>query len=295
MKAPSDKPIILFDADNTLWDWVKYYAPAYEAMAETIAKESKKRPEEVQKAMQEYYRKKGTIEDSGLVQGLTENHFFEHLSAAQINRLTIKAHNAFKAAQPKKLPLYDGIEEALKEIASRNIFTAILTDATQRKALNRLKQSNLDQYFKYVISLPTQDPKQMPEELEKERQEEKKHWVQLELIEIKEQKPDTPLEKILGLTREQISKNVIIVGDNEKKDIALAQKFDCVSLHAEYGHPNPADLSIITKYSPHSVLMKNMRIECGIKDTEPKKGSTHKIISVRNPGDIASIIQTITK
>ena len=88
---------IIWDADNTIWNWVRYAARAYPKMAEVIADETGIPCEDVVANMKQYYTTVGTMESPWLIQGLEQMGFFKRArKTININDLRLKAKTVFQ-------------------------------------------------------------------------------------------------------------------------------------------------------------------------------------------------------
>ncbi len=54
MKKPSDIKHVVWDGDNTIWDWMGYAVPAYEAMCKSISRLSRKSFKATAAAMKDF-------------------------------------------------------------------------------------------------------------------------------------------------------------------------------------------------------------------------------------------------
>ena len=79
---------VVFDGDNTIWDWVTYAAHAYDAMLHCIINETKKSEIEVVAAMKAFYTEVGTLEHEGLIQGMNAKGFFKNIPLSWLLKRT---------------------------------------------------------------------------------------------------------------------------------------------------------------------------------------------------------------
>lgn len=253
--------IALWDADNTIWDWVAYAAPAYEAMCASIATETGRGEDDVAAAMKSFYSSVGTMEHEGLIQGMESHGFFKNVKNFNREDLIIKAQKAFSVARKKNLHVFPGIQKVFKEFHDRGIKNGIITDAPEFQARMRLKHSRLTQYIdpELVFTMAKNEISNLPKVFQdKEKKGEYETGVKAKIVRV--EKPYTDLEEILRRTREEIRSHVIIIGDNRSKDMQLAYRYGSRGIHVLYGQAKPELLQRLKKFAPEKVANRNIAI-----------------------------------
>lgn len=266
---------IVWDGDNTLWDWIGYAVPAYEAMCQTLSNLTGKSYDETARAMKEFYSGKGTIEDEGLVQGLNESGFFsgvEDFDESKAIRELCGVYGMFTKSRTSQLKKYPAIKKILEATYNMGKSHTLLTDAPINQARARLRHFGLAKFFEGIYGMPMAEIPRFPEFLT--RQEPAPEG-SVQTVE----KPHTDLEKILRMTREQIAKHVAIIGDNASKDMALAERYGCLGIHASYGASSPEAIARIQVFAPERVVRRNMQMEAPTK-------SKSNIVTVNHPSEI---------
>lgn len=274
---------IIWDADNTIWNWVRYAATAYPAMAEEIARQTGKDIEEVEQGMKTYYTRTGTIESPWLIQDLKRQGFFDNLGWDQdrIEQLREDVHKVFKKERARFLRMYKGIGRIMKMAHARKIKNHIVTDAPTIQACMRVNRSKIAQYLSSVHALRFKDDLNDPPKSIQQKEAAGAYKVPFAVFELDDEKPDTRLEDIIhtieethGDLSDYIQNHVAIIGDNPKKDMALARKYGCLGIHAAWGTPTTWELKILAKYAPKKVVKKNTATD----DLEKDKNSN--IVSI---------------
>ncbi len=260
MNTPDHITDIVWDADNTLWDWVTYAVHAYKAMAKCIAQETGIPEPKVAAAMKKFYTDVGTMENPFLIQGLQTMGFFKEVKNFNSDDLIEKAQSVFSKIRYDNLKLYKGIDEILKMTHESGINNHILTDAPGFQAAMRIRHFDLQDYIKSVNTMPSPEPKTLPKKF-RERKREGKYAVPFTVRTVDKEKPHTNLEKVLHMTREQISRKVLIIGDNAPKDGKLALNHNCAGIIAAYGIADPHLLKRILRFAPAKVARKNVATE----------------------------------
>lgn len=275
---------IIWDGDNTLWDWMKYAVEAYEAMSQTIADETGKPEPEVAAAMKRYYTMMGTIEDERMIQGLEAEGFFRDVPGFNMDRLIEKAQKIFTDVRDKNFHVYPGIYKVIKTVSGYGINNRILTDAPARQAKARLKHKRFGKkVIKHVNAMPSRDPDNLPE-IFRRREREGKYDVDFDVTEIPWEKPHSNLEEILRMTRDQIRKHVVIIGDNDRKDMELVRRYGCRGIHAVYGETTEDLLKRLLRFAPERVAKKNSSVG-GESAAKNLPSTVENRIELETPGD----------
>lgn len=285
----SELSTVVWDGDNTLWDWMGYAVPAYEAMCEEIARIAGTDFKTTAAAMKAYYSSKGTLEDTRLIQGLEAAGFFSQVQNFDGETTITRVHGIFSRVRRANLHLYDGIEEPLRHIRERGMRQVLLTDAPLPQARARIRHANLHVFFDEIHAMPgvpTQDlPAQFRSSLQERKDEPTGHVVP-------EEKPHSDLEAVLKMTREQIARHVVIIGDNNSKDMALARQYECSGIHAEYGAAHPDQILRIQQFAPPRVARRNMQVQQEPGSVSPKKPDRIRVAN--NPTEIIYLLSNDT-
>lgn len=274
---------VLWDGDNTAWSWMEYAVPAYEAMCQKIAQMTGMTLEQTAEAMKAYYAGKGTLEDEGLMQGLAVAGHFDHIPGLDLHSMIGEVQHVFSGIRLELLRAYPGIKDTMAQIYRRgDVFQALLTDAPDRQAQMRLDATKLYPYIHRVFAMPSAQVSNVPEQF--------LHGSRKDLFRpsttVSAQKPHTDLEQILGMTREEISRHVAIVGDNFTKDMGLAMAYGCRGIHAAYGLSNSDLVQRISVFAPPHVAHRNM--ETGDGHHQPSNIS--RIQTANTPSEIYGLL-----
>lgn len=274
----TESQIILWDADNTIWDWMKYAVPAYKAMCGTIARIAGKGEDETADAMKAFYTSKGTIEDEGLVQGLNDAGYFTGVSGFNEEAAIQGVKRAFSRERDKHLEMYPVIAEIIAEVRNAGMRQILLTDAPRRPALARLERFDLLDKFDEVYTMESSVVPRLPQGYAARQAptESNFHVVDVE-------KPHTDLEEMLGITRGEIARRLTVIGDNERKEIRFAETYGCRALHAAYGVPTLADGESLGRFAPAAVIRRNMQAEVPIGVV---RSTPSRVVTITHPGQI---------
>jgi phosphoglycolate phosphatase-like HAD superfamily hydrolase len=244
---------IIWDADNTIWNWVHYAAKAYPAAARHIAQKTGIPLDTVIGEMKKFYTNAGTLEDAGLIQGLAIQGLFKDLRNFNQNNLIQEIRKIFSDMRRRYLRQYPHMRETLEETHRKGINNIIVTDAPGFHAVRRIIRSKIHKSIKRVYALPSRKTSDLPKDV-REKERTGQYKPPFEVIELKEEKPYTNLEQVLKLENERavnleyIRKHVAIVGDNDKKDMGLARIWNCLGIEALWGKAPAEELEIIAQF-----------------------------------------------
>lgn len=289
---------LVWDQDNTTSDFLEFAVPAYEAMSATIAEATGIPEETVANTMQKIYFRHRTIEYEGVVQEMAQTGFFDNIEnlksdgkidPKKIGALALKAQKIFSQVRAKHLRPYPGIQQAFRKSKKEGFTNIILTDATSFQAKKRADYTKIGEYIDTIFARK-KDPTPNLDQSFKDREARGEYDVPFRVIEIDEEKPHTRLDQILKMTREEISRRVCIIGDNDDRDMELSRLWNCRGIFAVYGlHDKDSDLTKrIARFSPHSILARNASI---VTKSRPGRNKNNSLIKIaKTPADIEKIL-----
>lgn len=246
--------VVFFDLDNTLYDWVHYFAHAMTAMTAEISRTSGLPQSVITSEAQEVFRRHGTVEYGFWVQELPSlQALHPGVSGHNLARMYWPAIERFKEARRQLLRPYPGVEEGLGAIRGAGIKTVALTDATHWHANHRLHALGLTSQFDWLVArpdvaIPTHtDLDRVSGEAPTPRSPAAFHGMQAGL-----RKPDPNIlwDSCASMGIDVASASV--VGDSLRKDIAMAQAAGAWDIWAAYGIPSPEDLEVVVRVSDWS-------------------------------------------
>ncbi len=272
---------VVWDGDNTLWDWMRYAVPAYEAMCAAIAELAGKSFDETADAMKAFYTEKGTLEDEGLIQGLLAAGFFDSVTGFDEPSAIKVVQRTFSKVRHENLQLYHEIAATIEAIHNQGLRQLLLTDAPRNQARARLRRFDLLPKIEDTYGMPIATVPRLPKPRKAEPQE-----ADLDRFILKEEKPHTDLERILDMTRGEIAEQVVLIGDNLAKEMKLAEKYGCLGVHAAYGVASDELRQRLQKFAPAQVAKRNMQV-----DASPTVSANSRIVTANHPGEIWGLIQ----
>ena len=189
---------IIFDMDNTLFDFVEAKIKACEATVQHVDRKDTN-------ALLNYFLRNGKgIENcENIADYLKDRNIFQTHIYQKCKEIYIQ--NKIDNIKP-----YDGVKETLERLRKRKLKMVIVTDASKENAYNRLKKAGLKKYFDFVISI--------------ENTGEKKPSL----------KPLIFALKKLDIQPNE----TLLIGDSNKRDIIPGKKIGMRTVYAAYGDRN---------------------------------------------------------
>ncbi len=270
---------VLWDGDNTIWDWMQYAVPAYEAMCAEIANIAGRSFDKTADAMKEFYSFHGTLEHEGLIQGLQASGFFRDVIHFDQEQVILHVQTLFATVRRQHLHVYPGIAKVMRTFHLQGVIQHILTDAPARQALSRLSHSKLSSYIDTIFAMPSAKIHDIPLSLKKNSSGDA---YQPKVVIVTEEKPHTNLEILLSMTHDHITRHVGMIGDNMTKDMALSERYNMRGVHAAYGAATADYVRRIQRFAPARVANRNTEMAGSSDDI---RGNS-RVVSVNDPKEI---------
>lgn len=152
--------LLITDLDNTLYDWVTFYARSFEAMVEQLAQKLGESEEVLLTEFRTLHQRYGTSEPPFVMLELPSvRRQFGELSRHELKELLPEPIQAFNAARSQSLLLYPDVEDTLRQLQSWGVPVVGHTEAISETAIHRLRKLGILKYFKhlYVLDRPIED------------------------------------------------------------------------------------------------------------------------------------------
>lgn len=251
--------LVAFDLDNTLYDWVSYFVPAFGAMVDVLVREHGADETELLAGLQRVHLAQGTTEYAFALAELDILHGIEK-SAAESREGSHPAIDAFKQEAAQRLQAYEEVPEVLATLRREGRVLVAYTDAMATYADSRLEQLGLAGYFDELVA--TED------HVIPDAESDFLSWLPSDRFRHRavpyhrslgrdERKPcPAPFKRLLGEHR-VAPHEAAFVGDSLTRDIPLAQAAGVHDLHAAYGRSYDAALwerlVAVTHWTPEDV------------------------------------------
>lgn len=242
---------VIFDVDNTLYDFMDFYNPAMTAMIDKISEKSGVEKDQLIKEFRAIHQREGTSEYVFAVQELPS------LLALHPNDNIAKLYDdaiyAFRSERKKHLKLYDGVLETLHEIKKSGTRIIAYTESPGFHAMSRLKRLGLDGVIDVVYSMPDHEIPQ-DKDMDVVRMYPESNY-RFETTEMRFTprgvlKPDPASIQAIIHDLNMDEDGVLYVGDHLMKDMAMAKKIGLNAAHASYGvYMDPAKYGLLRQIS----------------------------------------------
>lgn len=235
---------LVTDLDNTLYDWVGFYVPAFRAMVGRLAAETGLAPDVLLADFQAVHRRHGTVEYSFAIEELPS--LLARWPDGVPREVVDAGAEAFRAVKRARLAPYPGVAETLAALAQRGVRIVAYTEANAYQALDRLIQLGLHRSFCAVYA--TEDHA-VPEG---RRRSNIGSRLGKPIFRIPNgvRKPDPAVLRIIAGNLGIDVGDLVYAGDSRAKDVAMAQRAGAVDVWASYGaHRSPEDDALLARIS----------------------------------------------
>jgi phosphoglycolate phosphatase len=227
--------LLICDLDNTLYDWVSYFVPAFYAMADkAVQLTGIDRERLLDDFRVVHQRHKDSEHPFSLIEALSVQEKFKGLSPSQMAEILDPAFHAFNSTRKNRLKLHDGVVEALATISNSGIKIVAHTESKLYGAIDRLTRLDIDKYFSKVYCRERASvvhPKNGTsdswlEKISKDKIVELSHH---------QMKPDPDVLREICSNEKCAISEVAYVGDSIARDILMAKKVGVFAIWAAYG------------------------------------------------------------
>ena len=230
------KPLIgllITDLDNTLYDWVTYFASTFVPFvdeASTLLHVSKER---LLDDFREVHRRHQDMEHPfALLETATVQEKMGTLDRQERRRRLERAFVKFNELRKTALHLYPGVEDALQRIKETGCTVVGLTEATVPNAAFRLKFLGLDRFLTRLYAIEPSgaghpDPARRAAYIRVEQ-----------LIRVIPKSARKPNPKVLVAISKEFgadARQMVYVGDSLSKDVGMAKAASVWAVWARYG------------------------------------------------------------
>ena len=144
---------VVLDLDNTLYDWVSAFVPAFYAMVDAACSIGQLDREHLLDDLRRVHQYHGDTEHPfALLECNVVREKFTGFSRHQLVEKFDPAFHKFNSVRKHNLHLYDGVREALVSLAERKIPVLAYSDARIVHCLFRLRRLDIKSYFRGLYS-----------------------------------------------------------------------------------------------------------------------------------------------
>ncbi len=146
-----NKRLLVCDLDNTLYDWVSYFVPAFYAMVEEVVKISNCDRECLLDDFRNVHRQHHDSEHPfSLLETQTVKKLFAGRSRKEVANTLDSAFHAFNSSRKQNLQLYPGVREGLETLSQSGLILVAHTESNLYAVVDRLTRLELTGYFRRI-------------------------------------------------------------------------------------------------------------------------------------------------
>lgn len=230
-----NKALLVCDLDNTLYDWVSYFVPAFYAMVDVAVDIMSCDRERLLDDFRTVHQKHHDSEQPfALLETETVKERYRGVPPSTIAKILDPAFHAFNSARKKNLKLHDGVRDSLNLLQEHGITLIAHTESRLYAAVDRLKRLDLFRFFRKVYC------RERPTSIHPDTQIGERWLGNFPLEKIRElshhqakPNPDVLLEICAA---ERISQeHTAYVGDSIARDVLMAKRAGVFAIWAAYG------------------------------------------------------------
>jgi phosphoglycolate phosphatase-like HAD superfamily hydrolase len=219
--------LLITDLDNTIYDWVTAFVPAFYGMVQVAAPLIGVSEDELLDDLQVVHRAHGSAEHPfALLETRVVREAFGHISRSKLVEMLDPAFHEFNRLRKRNLRLYDGVYDTLEQLQRLQIPLVAYTDARVVNALFRLRLLDIKEFFTRLYA-PAASDKTL------EQSEQADDFVRLLPPGDRKPHPETLLD--ICLQCEVLPSSALYVGDSLVRDIYMAKQAGLYSAWAKFG------------------------------------------------------------
>ena len=140
---------VILDADNTLYDWVHYFATTMRTAVVEIHNITAIPMRDIEKSLRDVFLRRGTVEYAHYLSDLVSNADVE-LTQSQLGKVIELCRNRSEDS----LRLYPGIQLGMDQLQSSGRRLICMSDSSAYSVLSRLERTGILRYFAFVFCTP---------------------------------------------------------------------------------------------------------------------------------------------
>lgn len=225
--------LLITDLDNTLYDWVTFFARSFRAMVKELEVILGVPGERILDEFQTTHRALGSVEQPFAVFQLpVVRERFGTSDPTELKKCLDPALHAFNRERVQSLQLYPGVDDALRRVAAAGVPVVAHTEASAANAFYRVARLGLADRLQriYVLAGP---PVQHPDPV---RQQELRPPTGLVVeLPVSERKPNPQLLLDICAREGSARSEAVYIGDSLTRDVHMARLAGVTSVWARYG------------------------------------------------------------
>jgi FMN phosphatase YigB (HAD superfamily) len=248
-----NKRLLVCDLDNTLYDWVGYFVPSFNAMVETavvtMGCNREKLLDDLRAVHQHHHDSEHPF---ALLETETVKQRYAGMSLRDVAEALDPAFHAFNSMRKKTLHLNPGVREGLETLGRAGMILVAHTESKLYGAYDRLTRLDILRHFKTVYC------RERPSSVHPNLDISQARFRNIPMQQITElahhqSKPDPDVLLEICFKEGMSPENTAYVGDSIARDVLMAKRAGVFSIWAEYGtHHDPnlyADLVRVSHWT----------------------------------------------
>jgi FMN phosphatase YigB (HAD superfamily) len=224
--------LLITDLDNTLYDWVTFFAQSFRAMVRSLAQITSISENVLLDDFKLIHQKYSNSEYPYAVLELPSvKSKYAGLSDEALLQIVDGALHDFNSTRAKTLRLYEGVASTLSELHDQGVTIVGHTEAISVNAFYRLRKLGIERLFTKLYALDgfvRPHPKGAPEGSEP--------WEGfIEKVPQTERKPNPTLLLDICNRLDVTASEAVYVGDSLTRDISMAKQAGVMAVWAKYG------------------------------------------------------------
>lgn len=254
------KKILITDLDDTLYDWIGFFIPAFYGLVDELASITDISKDVLLAEYKEKHQYYGSVEYPFVTLTLPSiQKKYSSLCDDELKTVLNEAFHKFNSIRKKKLQLYEGVQDTLQKLKEHNISIVGFTESSPENGFYRLKRLGVADYFSRVYTSTTKY--QAPYPLDE----------RIRMVDTKKPDKKVLLEicKLEGYDKTE----AIYIGDSLTKDIYMANMAGITSIlikHPKESNDYYQKLVDITSWTEADFIREEkLRKECQDKNICP--------------------------
>lgn len=255
---PSKKAVIA-DIDNTLYNFVDFYGPAFRAMLHTVSRMTALPEQMLKQEFRTVYNRHGSLEYPYSIQEIDV--ITQRFQGEELERIIHSAWVAFGRSRKRRLLPYPEVRETLLWLKKNGYFLVAYTDAPCHQAWGRLHNLGLKSLFDLLLAWgpPGEEPPHDHSGRRKSRwyaddpRFSTKQRLELRIVNSSERKPNVEALRQLSVNLGLDPSTSWLIGDSREKDLMPARAVGLNDVWACYGLAcQEANLNTVLELTPGS-------------------------------------------
>jgi phosphoglycolate phosphatase len=232
--------LLVCDLDNTLYDWVSFFVPAFYAMVDSavgiLCCDREQLLDDLRIVHQKYHDSEHPF---ALLETTTVNRVLPNYSVDERREILDPAFKAFNSVRKQNLRLYPGVEQTLRLLQNAGVRLVAHSESGLYSVVFRLKFLRLTQYFERIYCI------ERPEGTLADTTRRDSFLADFPAFKLHElshhqRKPNPEVLAEMFSDFAAKPRDCAYIGDSLPKDVYMAKRANCFAIWAKYGTDHPA-------------------------------------------------------